>query len=90
MCLAVPGKVLELSESAPDMARVDVAGLPRDVNLSLLPEADRPRPGGWVLVHAGFALSPVPEAEAIELLGILEELTRPPEQAGVPETPAVT
>jgi len=89
MCLAVPGKVLELVGSARDRARVEMAGVPRDVNLSLLPEADRPVPGDWVLVHVGFALNRVDEAEALELLEILEGLTQPPDEVGVVEVSTV-
>lgn len=82
MCLSVPGKVVELVESTPGTARVEVAGVLREVNLGLLPDDEPAGPGDWVLVNAGFALTVVEEAEAIELLGMLEELTRPPD--GVP------
>lgn len=77
MCLAVPGKVLELLGGEGGMARVDVAGRPREVNLSLLADDEQAAPGDWVLVHAGFALGRVDEAEAIELVGMLAELTQP-------------
>lgn len=80
MCLSVPGKVLELVESTPGMARVEIAGVVRDVNLLLLPDGAVAEPGAWVLVNAGFALDFIEESEALELLGMLEELTRPPDE----------
>lgn len=84
MCLAVPGKVLDTGEPG-GMASVEVAGVRRSVNLSLLPEEDRPAPGDYVLVHAGCALSRVDEGEAMTILHLLEELAREP--AGPVEEP---
>jgi hydrogenase expression/formation protein HypC len=66
MCLAIPGLVLERDG---DEAKVDFGGVRRVVNVSFTPEAE---PGGWVLVHVGFALATVDEEEAqatIRLLG---------------------
>jgi len=75
---------------ARDMARVEVAGIARDVNLSLLPEEEHPRAGDWVLVHVGFALNRIDEAEALELLEILEGLTQPPDEVGAVEVSTAT
>jgi hydrogenase expression/formation protein HypC len=62
MCLGIPGRVVELRTDHPDLARVDVEGVIRDVNLALL-EDDPAVPGEWVLIHLGFALQKMTEAE---------------------------
>lgn len=77
MCLAVPGKVLEIVDEARRIATVDVAGVCRNVNIGLLEGDDQPAPGDYVLVHLGFALSRLDEGEAMEILGMLEELGQP-------------
>jgi hydrogenase expression/formation protein HypC len=67
MCLAIPGQVLELQSEG--LAKVDFGGVRRSVNIMFAPEAE---PGDWVLVHVGFALAKIDEAEAkatIDLLG---------------------
>ncbi|HEX4678632.1 MAG TPA: HypC/HybG/HupF family hydrogenase formation chaperone [Gaiellaceae bacterium] len=71
MCLAVPGQVLELVDEENHLARVDVAGVLRNVNVGLLDDA---RPGDWVLIHVGFALSKVDEEEALATLGLLQRM----------------
>jgi hydrogenase expression/formation protein HypC len=71
MCLAVPGQVLELVDEANHLARVDVAGVLRTVNIGLLEDAG---PGDWVLIHVGFALSKVDEEEALATLGLLQRM----------------
>lgn len=73
MCLAIPGKILEIFPDALDTALVDVAGVRRRVNLGLLQE-DPPRTGDWVLIHVGFALSKVSEADAAEQMRTLQLL----------------
>ena len=78
MCVAVPGKVLEIVDVANGIARVDVAGVSRTVNFSLLTGDDEPAPGDYVLVHVGFALSRVEEQEAMRILRLLEELGEDP------------
>jgi hydrogenase expression/formation protein HypC len=66
MCLGLPGRVVEL-RSGSDLARVDVAGVVRDINLELL---DGPfEPGDYLLVHSGFALERMAPDEAREALG---------------------
>ena len=73
MCLAIPGQVLEVVDESNRLARVDVAGVKRNVNIGLLDEeADGVGPGDWVLIHVGFALSKVDEAEAIATRRMLE------------------
>ncbi|MCW2965605.1 MAG: hydrogenase assembly chaperone hypC/hupF [Actinomycetia bacterium] len=71
MCLAVPGQVVELVDEANHLARVDVAGVLRTVNIGLL---DGAGPGDWVLIHVGFALSKVDEEEALATLGLLRRM----------------
>jgi len=65
MCLAIPGKIVEISESNPTSAMVDVVGVRRRVDLGLL-EEDRPVPGDWVLIHVGFAMSKISEQDALD------------------------
>jgi hydrogenase expression/formation protein HypC len=71
MCLAVPGQVLEFVDEPNRLAKVDVAGVLRTVNVGLL---DDPVPGDWVLIHVGFALSKVDEDEAAATLALLQRM----------------
>jgi hydrogenase expression/formation protein HypC len=71
VCLAIPGLVLEVVDEPNRLARVDVAGVQRTVNVGLL---DEPAPGDWVLIHVGFALSKVDEEEAQATLGLLRRM----------------
>jgi hydrogenase expression/formation protein HypC len=71
MCLAIPGRVIEVVDPDNRIASVDVAGVRRKVNIGLLDEVG---PGDWVLIHVGFAMSQVDEAEAIETRRMLEAL----------------
>ena len=73
MCLAIPGKVIEVAADDPTSALVDVVGMRRRVNLGLL-EDDRPVPGDWVLIHVGFAMSKISEAEALDQIQTLTML----------------
>ena len=73
MCLAIPGQVVEITDAANRLAKVDVAGVQRTVNVGLL-DADGAgaEPGDWVLIHVGFALSKVDEEEAQATLSLLQ------------------
>ena len=63
MCLGIPGQIIELLEDPPDLAKVDVAGVKRNVNVGLVsPEGIAA--GDWVLIHVGFAMSKIDEEEA--------------------------
>lgn len=65
MCLGVPGQIVKIGDSALQLATVDVCGVKRDVNISLICEDDpAPLLGKWVLVHVGFAMSIIDEEEA--------------------------
>ncbi len=76
MCLAIPGQVIEMTDEANRLARVEVAGVRRNVNVGLLDEeADGPAmPGDWVLIHVGFAISQVDEEEALATRRLLEQM----------------
>ena len=65
MCLAIPGQVVEIVDADKRLAKVEVAGVRRTVNIGLL-DAERGGvgPGDWVLIHVGFAISQVDEQEA--------------------------
>jgi hydrogenase expression/formation protein HypC len=71
MCLGIPGEVVEIVPELPDLARVDVAGVRRLVNIGLL-EGQSLAPGEWVLIHVGFALSKIDEEEAAAAMAFLE------------------
>jgi len=87
MCLAVPGKILDVAGDDPFFrtGRVSFGGVVKSVSLACVPEA---KPGDYVLVHVGMALSIVDEKEAQEVftylqaMGELEELTPAPPPAG--------
>ncbi len=65
MCLAIPGQVVEVVDEQNRLARVEVAGVRRTVNIGLLDLEDGGvGPGDWVLIHVGFAISKVDEEEA--------------------------
>jgi hydrogenase expression/formation protein HypC len=65
VCLAIPGQVVELVDDLNRLAKVDVAGVRRTVNVGLLDgEPGGIGPGDWVLIHVGFAISKVDEEEA--------------------------
>ena len=73
MCLAIPGRILEIVDESNRIAKVDVAGVRRNVNVGLLDEdGEGAAPGDWVLIHVGFALSKVDEEEAEATLRLLE------------------
>ena len=77
MCLAIPGRIIEMVDEANRLARVDVAGVRRTVNVGLLDAEAEARGGGagvgdWVLIHVGFAISRVDEEEAAATLALLE------------------
>jgi hydrogenase expression/formation protein HypC len=81
VCLAIPGLVLEVVDEQNRLARVDVAGVVRNVNIGLLDaDGDSAGPGDWVLIHVGFAMSKVDEEEARATLDLLERMGEDYEQ----------
>jgi hydrogenase expression/formation protein HypC len=75
MCLAIPGQIVEMVDEENRLAKVEVAGVRRTVNVGLLDvDGTAIEPGEWVLIHVGFALSRVDEDEAQATLRLLEEM----------------
>ncbi|MBN2336935.1 MAG: HypC/HybG/HupF family hydrogenase formation chaperone [Acidobacteria bacterium] len=75
MCLAVPGKIESIDSTDPVFrsGKVNFGGILKEVNLAYVPEANI---GDYVLVHVGFAISTIDEAQAKETLSYLEEIDR--------------
>ena len=73
MCLGIPGEIVEILTDRVDLAMVDVCGVKRAINIGLLAD-DPPVPGDWILIHVGFALSKIDEAEAAAALEFLESI----------------
>ena len=76
MCLGIPGQILEINDPAQLRAKVDVDGVRREVSIALigLDGPDGAQVGDWVLVHVGFAMAKIDEAEARETLDQLKAL----------------
>ena len=73
MCLAIPGKIVEIASDNQDSAVVDVVGVRRKIDLGLLQD-DKPAPGDWVLIHVGFAMSRISEQDAADQMNTLRML----------------
>jgi len=73
MCLAIPGKIVELVSGEYQVGVVEVAGVRRKVQLGLLAD-DLPETGDWVLIHVGFAMSKISEFDAAEQMRLLSML----------------
>jgi hydrogenase expression/formation protein HypC len=72
MCLAIPGKVLEINAAvSPLMGKVSFGGIKKEVCLELVPEV---KIGNYVIVHVGFAISMMDEEEAQETLKLIEQM----------------
>lgn len=73
MCIGVPGKIVAVGEEIFELGQVDVNGVKRDVNISLICE-DSPQAllGKWVLVHVGFAMAVIDEQQAFEMIEALQ------------------
>ena len=78
MCLAIPGRIVEIADEANHLAKVDVQGVRRNVNVGLLDTGVET--GDWVLIHVGFALSKVDEDEANATLALLQRMGEAYEQ----------
>ncbi|MFC0349160.1 HypC/HybG/HupF family hydrogenase formation chaperone [Undibacterium danionis] len=77
MCLGIPGKIVSITDAEQQLAMVDVGGIQRAVNLSCIASDGNDLSqhlNSWVLVHVGFAMSVISEAEAQSTLAILHEL----------------
>jgi hydrogenase expression/formation protein HypC len=73
MCLAIPGKIVEIIDEANSIAKVEVGGVRRNVNVGML-DKEEAAVGNYVLIHVGFAMTRIDEHEAMETLRILEEI----------------
>ena len=77
MCLGIPGQIVEITDPLKKLAIVDVGGVRRAINIACVVSAEHPAAscvGDWVLVHVGFAMSRIDEAEAAKTLALLLEL----------------
>jgi hydrogenase expression/formation protein HypC len=73
MCLAIPGKIIEIVDAENHIAKVEVGGVRRNINTGMLDEQEA-QVGNYVLIHVGFAMSRIDEHEAQETLRVLEEI----------------
>ena len=77
MCLGIPAQIVRIDDADRMLATVEVGGVRRQVNIICIVDADHPPDscvGDWVLLHVGFAMSRIDEAEAAETLRVLTEL----------------
>jgi hydrogenase expression/formation protein HypC len=73
MCLAIPGKIVEIVDEENSIAKVEVGGVRRNVNVGML-DREEAAVGNYVLIHVGFAMTRIDEKEAQETLRVLEEI----------------
>jgi hydrogenase expression/formation protein HypC len=73
MCLAIPGKIVEIVDEENQIAKVEVGGVKRNINIGMLDAAET-HIGDYVLIHVGFAMSKIDEAQAMETLRVLQEI----------------
>ena len=77
MCLGIPGQIVDISDPLRKLAVVDVGGVKRTVNIACIVNEDHPVAsclGDWVLVHVGFAMARIDEAEAARTMALLTEM----------------
>jgi hydrogenase expression/formation protein HypC len=79
MCLAIPAKIVDIDNQS---ATVEVGGVTRQASIVLLPDA---RLGNYILIHAGFAISLVDEAEALETIKLFQQLSEGLDSENSPE-----
>lgn len=91
MCLGIPGKIVEITDAAGLMAKVDISGVLRPVNIACIVSENHPAEdclGDWVLVHVGFAMSRINEEEAQRTLELLTELGEMQDELNVMQSSA--
>jgi hydrogenase expression/formation protein HypC len=71
MCLGIPGQIVEIVDAAKFIAKAEVSGVKRNINVGLLTPAEA-QVGNWVLIHVGFALSQIDEQEAQETYAFIK------------------
>ncbi len=75
MCLAIPGRIVEIVDEELQLAKADVSGVRRNINIGLInQDGETVEVGDWVLIHVGFALSKIDATEAQSTLQTLEEI----------------
>jgi hydrogenase expression/formation protein HypC len=88
MCLGIPGQIVEIISADLQLARVDVGGVKRSVNIACIVDEEHPIEscvGDWVLIHVGFALNRLDSSEAAQTLRLLEELAELEESGAMTE-----
>ena len=81
MCLGIPGRIVEILDEDLMLAKAEVGGVRRNINIGLVHhDGERVEVGDWVLIHVGFALSKIDEEEAQSTLRVLEEIGEAYEQ----------
>lgn len=81
MCLGIPGQIVEFVDEQHHIAKAEVSGVRRNINVGLLAEGpDGVQVGDWVLIHVGFGMSKIDEEEARSTRQFLETLGDPFEQ----------
>ncbi|HEX5692787.1 MAG TPA: HypC/HybG/HupF family hydrogenase formation chaperone [Roseiflexaceae bacterium] len=73
MCLGIPGQIIEFVDEENSIAKVEVSGVRRNVNVALV-QPDGIATGDWVLIHVGFAMSKIDEQEAQATLDLLRQM----------------
>ncbi|MBV8673403.1 MAG: HypC/HybG/HupF family hydrogenase formation chaperone, partial [Acidobacteriaceae bacterium] len=73
MCLAIPGKIVDIDPAQAHIGTVEVAGVRRKIDLGLIQE-EAPVAGDWVLIHVGFAMTKINEHDALEQMRLLNML----------------
>ncbi len=71
MCLGIPGQIVEIVDEDKFIAKADVSGVKRNINIGLL-KPEEVQVGNWVLIHVGFALSRIDEEEARQTFEFLQ------------------
>jgi hydrogenase expression/formation protein HypC len=77
MCLGIPAQIVRIDDAERMLATVEVGGVRRQVNIICVVDEEHPPEscvGDWVILHVGFAMSRINEAEARETLRLLSEL----------------
>jgi hydrogenase expression/formation protein HypC len=81
MCLGIPGQIVEIIDEDIYLAKAQVGGVRRNINIGLVHhEEEQVEPGDWVLIHVGFAMSKLDEDEAHAALRALEQIGEEYEQ----------
>jgi hydrogenase expression/formation protein HypC len=81
MCLGIPGRIVEIIDEDLTLAKAEVSGVRRNINIGLVHyDEERVEVGDWVLIHVGFALSKIDEGEAQATIRALEDIGEEYEQ----------